>query len=208
MNTPGHRSASSPEGLLNALDGEPKLRQMETLLGEFNSFDVLDVARSELSHSRVIAWLLDPRGSHGLGETFLRSFLREAAVSASSTGIDTIGAADIDSWELSHAVVFKERHYIDILVMDETNRYVCPIENKIGSGEHSDQLSRYMKVVERSYGHLKPLPVFLTPGGIQPEKRADAERYAPLSYGKVAEIISHLLKDQVVCTSVPACWIF
>ena len=93
--------------------------------------------------------------------------------------------------------MFRERHNIDILVLDEANGYVCPIENKIESGEHSNQLSRYLRIVKRTYPELSPLPVFLTPGGGRPARRTDAEQYAPLSYGTIAELINRLRFDKV-----------
>ena len=191
----------NPEEVLRGLDAEARLPDLEALLTEFNLFDVLGVPRAEIRHSRVIAWLIDPLGSHGLGDAFLRGFLREAIHSASSIEIDVPSPTDIDGWDLSEAVVFRERHNIDILVMDETNGYVCPIENKIDSGEHSNQLSRYLRTVKRTYPDLSPLPVFLTPGGRRPARKADAEQYATLGYGTVAELINQLRSGHVAGTS-------
>ncbi len=190
-------SSPSLEEILRSLGAEPRLTELEILLTEFNLFEVLGVSKAEIRHSRVIAWLLDPNGSHDLGDTYLRVFLREAIVSASEIGIDVPNLADIYSRDLSAAAVFRERHNIDILVLDEANGYVCPIENKIESGEHSNQLSRYLSIVKRTYPDLSPLPVFLTPGGGRPAQRTDAERYAPLGYECVADLISQLLENQV-----------
>lgn len=190
-------SSPSLEEILRSLGAEPRLTELETLLTEFNLFEVLGVSKAEIRHSRAIAWLLDPHGSHGLGDAYLRGFLREAIVSAADIGIDVPNLADIGRWDLSVAAVFRERHNIDILVLDETNGYVCPIENKIESGEHSNQLSRYLSIVKRTYPDLSPLPVFLTPGGGRPARRTDAEQYAPLGYESVADLISQLLENQV-----------
>ena len=54
-------------------------REFETLedqLAEFNLFDILKIEHKELQHSALLAWLLNPRGSHGLGNYFLRTCLR------------------------------------------------------------------------------------------------------------------------------------
>ena len=185
---------STPEESLRALSADSRLKRLGELLTEFNLFDVLSVARSELQHSRVVAWLLDPNGSHGLGDAFLRGFLRQAALAANGVGIDTVTPTDIDGWNLGSAEVFLERHNIDILVIDESNGFVCLIENKIGSGEHSDQLSRYLGTVRRAYKTLTPFPVFLTPSGIHPAKAQDAEEYAPLGYEIISNLISEILE--------------
>lgn len=199
MTSSGQPGDSSPslEEILRSLGAEPRLTKLETRLTEFNLFEVLGVSKAEIRHSRVIAWLLDPHGSHGLGDIYLRGFLREAIVSAGEIGIDVPNLADIDSRDLSAAAVFRERHNIDIMVLDETNGYVCPIENKIESGEHSNQLSRYLRIVRRTYPGLSPLPIFLTPSGGRPAQRTDAEQYVPLSYGTIADLINQLLENRV-----------
>src|SRR5579885_2126896 len=43
---------------------------------QFNVFDVLDCKWRESGHSNIIAWLLDPNQSHGLGVAFLDGMLR------------------------------------------------------------------------------------------------------------------------------------
>jgi hypothetical protein len=40
-------------------------------------------------------------------------------------------------------IVLREWQRIDILLLDEDHRLATIIKNKIGTGEHSDQLSRY-----------------------------------------------------------------
>ena len=158
-------------------------------------------AKNRSCHHQVDL-VLDPRGSHGLGDMFLRGFLRApSAVAASAEAADALGlnaitAVDVDGWDFGEAEVFIERHNIDILVIDEGNGIVCLIENKIGSDEHSNQLSRYLKTVTRTYGHLNPLPVFLKPGAIQPANQRDAKRYVPMGYGLVVELIESILRNR------------
>ena len=196
-------ATASPEEALQALVLDKDLKRLEDLLAEFNLFDVLRIRRRERQHSAVIAWLLDPRGSHGLRDYFLRRFLSEAAAKASGRGIVGISPLDVDGWELSNIEVEIERHYadiehnyVDIMLIDATDGFVCLIENKIGSGEHSDQLSRYLETVEREYKGLNPFPIFLTPDGREPEAEDDAERYVPFGYRKVAELIERTLRTR------------
>ena len=37
----------------------------------FNVFDVLKISRTEIRHSNVLAWLLDPNGNHGYSHEFI-----------------------------------------------------------------------------------------------------------------------------------------
>ena len=43
--------------------------------GEFNAFDVLRYSDYEIRHSNMLAWLLQPDGSHRLGGQFLKWFV-------------------------------------------------------------------------------------------------------------------------------------
>ena len=187
---------TTSQEVLQALILDPDLEHLEDLLADFNLFDVLGIARAELQHSAFLAWLLDPRGSHGLRDYFLRTFLFKAAEEASSLGIGDITPLEVDSWKLSDIEVATERHYIDILVLGRSDGFVCLIENKIGASEHSNQLSRYLSTVESEYEGLDPFPVFLTPDGVEPESLADAERYVPFDYGEIADLIERTLKTR------------
>ena len=186
----------SPEEALQALILDPDLERLEDLLAEFNLFDVLGIARREPQHSALLAWLLDPRGSHGLRDYFLRLFLSEAAKEAQDREIGKFTPLDVDRWELTDIEVATERHNIDILLIGKTDELVCLIENKIGAGEQPGQLSRYLRRVEEEYEGLKPFPIFLTPDGMEPEREADAERWVPIDYGKVADLIERTLETR------------
>lgn len=184
------------EEALQALVLDEDLERLEDLLAEFNLFDVLKIERRELQHSALLAWLLDPRGSHGLRDYFLRRFLSEAAAEGRERGTTDVTPLDVDGWELGDVKVATERHNIDILLIDEADEFVCLIENKIGAVEHSDQLARYLITVESEYEGLSPFPIFLTPDGMEPEAEGDAERWAPLDYGKVADLIDRTLETR------------
>jgi hypothetical protein len=172
------------------------LERLEDLLAEFNPFDVLKIERRETQHSALLAWLLDPRGSHGLRDYFLRRFLSEAAAKAQEEGVGSVTPLDVDGWDLGGIEVATERHNIDILLTDEGDEFFCIIENKIGAGEHSNQLARCLRIAESEYEGLVPFPIFLTPDGIEPESAGDAGRYVPLGYEKVADLIDRTLRTR------------
>ncbi len=174
----------------------PDLQRLEDLLAEFNLFDVLEVWHRELQHSAFLAWLLNPRGSHGLRDYFLRRFLSEAARAAQEQGVEAPTPFDVDSWALIDVEVVRERHHIDILILSGVDHFACLIENKIFSREIPGQLREYLNTVEQEYTELIPFPVFLTPEGIEPQEKEDAERYVPLSYQQVASILDRTLETR------------
>ena len=150
--------AVSPREALERLVLDEDLERLEDLLAEFNLFDVLKVERREPQHSALLAWLLDPRGSHGLGSTSCVAFslkLRWRLASVES------GKSHRSSWTDGSSTTLKWRpnaHRIDIMLVAEADEFVCLIENKIGAGEHSNQLSRYLDTVEREYEGPQSIP--------------------------------------------------
>jgi len=104
----------------------------------FNIFKLLGVATHEVkTHSKFLAELLNPKGSHEQGPVFLKLFLSQF---------------DIVDFDPSSASVKVEFHTgtvsedtggrIDILITDAHRRHII-IENKIYAGEQANQLLRY-----------------------------------------------------------------
>lgn len=122
-----------------------ELLHLENLLTRFNLFEAIGVIRQELRHSDLLACLLDPSSNHGLGVIFLKELLQ--AVLLMTEVESAISSTDLDFWRLGKATVQREWHYIDILVLDDANRFAVIIENKIDSNERPGQLSRYLEDV-------------------------------------------------------------
>jgi hypothetical protein len=166
------------------------LEELESIVDRFNIFMSLGIINQEVRHSNFLAWLLDPAETHGIGDYFLKLFLKYVAVNNQNV-LRQVNIIDIDSWDLDNTVVQKEWHAIDILLLDESNLFLCVIENKIDSGEHSDQLTRYQRIVESHYPAYRKLFIYLTVNGERPEKD---EIYVSVSYTQVAEMISRVLQ--------------
>jgi hypothetical protein len=106
------------EGLANSKD----LRRLETLLAEFNIFEALGLVRQELRHSDFLAFLLNPRQNHRLGDVFLGSFLNLVLKRAAE---DVFGDASLDKVDLNSVRVRREWYRIYILVVDEARQFGC-----------------------------------------------------------------------------------
>ena len=48
------------------LVGNSKLEELSAKLDEFDIFQVLRIEQTEIRHSNVLSWLLNPQESHGL----------------------------------------------------------------------------------------------------------------------------------------------
>lgn len=165
------------------------LERLEALLAQFNIFEALGAVRQELRHSDFLAFLVDPAQNHGLGDAFLKRLLKRALVEAADS---RLSAVEVDVADLHSATVRREWQNIDILIHDPENHLICAIENKIDSGEHSEQLQRYRKIVEGEFPNERVIFLFLTPEGDQPSDEA----YIPISYALVADLVSAVRQNR------------
>lgn len=178
------------EILENFVIDNVELERIEELTSQFNIFQALNIAEWEVRHSNFLAWLMDPSETHGLNDYFLKKLLLRVSSLAKDAGLTGLSPIDIAIMDFSEVSVRREWRGIDILVFDEENGFVCVVENKIRSGEHSDQLGRYRDLVEKEFPGLKKQLVFLTPDA----KPASDERYLSVSYDVVCETIEHVIR--------------
>ncbi len=125
----------------------------ETVRGKrFNPFDVLRYSDYEIRHSNVLAWLLQPNESHGIGDAFIREFTTALADEAGRQGI-RLGRVPT-SFEAEHVRVERERYYVDITIFFEKERMVFAIENKTGEAllEHKRQVEQYEETIREKDG--------------------------------------------------------
>lgn len=159
------------------------LQGLEQRLGRFNIFDALGVVRREINHSNFLAWLLDPYASHGQGDLFLKAVLIDL-LRKSPPDRRPFSAVEIDGSDLRGVEIRREWKNIDLLISCEEPAFVVAIENKVYSGEHSDQLNRYEATVRGTF-KAPAMFVFLT---IEGEQASD-EGWVPYSYRDVHHVL-------------------
>ena len=169
------------------------LEELKSITNQFNIFASLGVVRQELRHSNFLSWILNPFETHNLGDYFLSSFLKMAAFNKSEDKIIDLDLLDIDALDFSDASVLVEWQKIDILMVDDTNKVLCVIENKIDTKEHSNQLTRYREKVEANYPNYKKLFIYLTINGEEPENNPE---YLSVGYKQISNLIDTLLKSK------------
>lgn len=115
-----------------------KYEQLNKISGNaFNVFNVINVTSDEVRlHSRFLAELLNPKGSHGQEHLFLQLFTEQLEI-------------DLD---YNSATINVEKHigtkklitggYIDIYIKDSNGKSII-IENKIYARDQESQLLRY-----------------------------------------------------------------
>ncbi|NEM97188.1 PDDEXK-like family protein [Pontibacter burrus] len=126
-----------------------KLREQD----DFNIFGILRSKTDEVRvHSRFIAELLNPKGSHRLNGTFLESFLEMSSLPVLL---------------YPNPQVHKEYKDIDILIRSGTKAII--IENKIWARDQKRQLDRYYEIM-KAEGAQEIKIIYLTLDGKEPSE--------------------------------------
>lgn len=124
----------------------------------YNLFSILSIERYELKHSALIANLLDPEGSHGCGDAFLRAFF-EIALKGTAYPFES-SSPDSCTEHYTGPIAGDTGGRIDILV--KSSQYGLIIENKIYAGDQDKQLIRYDNYGKKDLKVDRYLLVYLT----------------------------------------------
>lgn len=157
------------------------LRDLARRTEALNIFSALGVADREIRHSRFLAWLLNPKGTHGFGAQFLAAFLGHVC---SKDG----KALRAPQFAIDETEVICEADRVDLLIINRPARFLCAIENKIRIEQGEGQLTRYRRKLEAEYRDWTCRFVFLT---LQGERPADPA-YRPLSYIDVLAVLGRV----------------
>lgn len=197
------------------------LKTLEKKFNKFNIFDCLRLTRTEIRHSNFLAWLLDPNETHGLNDYFLKEFLKEILINKKSE-IEKINGKnltlkkyesdetivekytipslfDIDYWDMQNAEILREHENIDLLIIDETNKFIFVIENKVDTCQHDNQLTKYRTYVDEQYSNseYKKLYVYL-----KPKKEDVEEPYIYIGYDLIQKILEKIINDKQINNEV------
>lgn len=167
----------------NLLNDEDFLK-VEQLLNQFNIFKALNRETKENPHSDFLAFLFNPRGSHGLGDFFLKEFLKE-------TFPEKI--IELDSKNFSNISIKREwyckKDRLDVVLFDSHAKEIYAIEHKIQSKQGNNQLKRYLNHLDKKFRDYKKYPIFLTKSG----EDAKADRWQAIDYEVVLNVLNKTL---------------
>jgi hypothetical protein len=162
----------------------------------FDPWEIAGLRRNEVRNSAILAWLLDPEGSHGFGDRPLvallhyvhqwrKTFFPKSAGQYCRVEVETNPTGD-------------ETNRVDIEI--DAQNFFLLIEVKIDAAEQEKQIQRYCQEAEiRAAGRDKAV-VFLTPQGREPLTRGD--EFTPydvpcISWRKLANVIGTSLDDSL-----------
>lgn len=132
----------------------------------FNIFSILDLETKEnKTHSNFLAALLNPKGTHGMNDVFLSSFLKH--INFDEAIFPTLSASVIVENDLGHNdYENKTGGRLDIDIIAE-NGFSIVIENKINAGDQFAQIERY-----KNYKGSNCSVYYLTLSGKEPSNES------------------------------------
>mgnify|MGYP001628303484 CR=1 FL=1 len=155
-----------------------------------NVFHVLGMQNREEVPARVVAWLLDPQGTHGLGTRVLLDFVTLLLRKRPQHGREALIRILNDASLWSTAVYREESEggdRVDILVHAPMASIV--IEVKMASSEHGQQTKRYARRYRRAKGTAF---VYLAPSGAPPPSSAE---FIGFSYNDLCDTVVQAIED-------------
>lgn len=176
----------------------PELNKLENMLDQFNGFETLGIVNTEIRHSNVIAWLLNPKENHGIGDNFLKEFLKYFISRNKELLEGKVSLFEFEVLNYSDVEIRREWNNIDILIIikELNKKFVVIIENKVNSTEHDNQLQRYRKIIEDEFHDYTQLYIYLTPEEMDPSD----DKWINLNYNIIADLIDNIImfrKDMI-----------
>lgn len=185
-----------------------KLQSIEANLNRFNPIKVMKMEGMEIRHSAILAWLLNPMETHGLGDHFLKAFLSE---SIKGDHGKKPYALQVSQSDMRDADVRCEWNNIDIFILSPQNRWAFIVENKVHSRQHKGQLFKYRERImelfrsqdasDESTPEIDIRGIFLTLN----EEAAEDTEYTSIKYEKICRFLklyleqeTHLLSPEVM----------
>lgn len=146
---PASQTTPSLDDLESLFVNNRELDEIRAHLSKFNPIKTMGMERMEIRHSAILAWLLNPQETHGLGDKFLKAFVSEALRGHHAAMQPS--ALKVSQADMMDAEVRREWRHIDILIISPANKWIFVIENKFDSGQHTNQLNRYLDLVRSTF---------------------------------------------------------
>ena len=152
--------------------------------GPSDFLEIIRRARDENTHSRILAWLLNPTGQHGLGCALVRRMVEHCTVEPvpASLAVRTVAFSE-----------WRNDREADLVVRGED--FTLVIENKVDASEQPRQCD---DLYSNFKNECAPLFLFLTPDGRKPRTATtpSAQRaFKTLSWPEVRAMIETALNE-------------
>lgn len=179
---------------INDKEAQEKFNAIKNSVMDFNIFEITGLGNQEIKHSNTLAWLFGDN-EHGLKYQILERFLKFTLENDNNTSESYENLEKYLKIQEKNIRIFRESHNIDLLLIDENNKLVITIENKVEADESEKQLPRYRKFIDNKFKKFKRIYIFLTKDGRLPEDETEQDWWLVATYKMVSKNIESLLNN-------------
>lgn len=187
------------EDILQFIINNDNLEIVKAKLNRFNPLKILRIQDYEVRHSNILAWIFDPSENHNFDDRILKRFLLKVLLKPLNGDVITeVGNIyNLQNKNFYDCKIYREKYNIDLLIVSENSKIVILIENKVYSGEHSNQLERYFKIATNEFKNYLIIPILLTLEGNEPS----SDRYFSASYEDIIQSVEFVITNYTDRTS-------
>ena len=183
---------------INDKEAQEKFNAIKNSVMDFNIFEITGLGNQEIKHSNTLAWLFGDN-EHELKYQILERFLKFTLKNSNNTSESYENLEKYLKIQEKNIRVFRESDNIDLLAIDENNKFVITIENKVEADEGEEQLLKYRKFIDDKYNDFERIYIFLTKDGRLPADETERGWWLIATYKMVSKNIESLLnKNQTI----------
>jgi len=149
-------------------DVQDILSQINDNVMDFNILEITGMGTQEIKHSNILVWLFGD-SEHNLEYQILDDFLKKVIDENNDKNLDSLKKYLYLPEDTNRDItIFREKDNIDLLIVDESNKFIITIENKIYaservSGSDGGQLAKYESIINEKYSsQYNKIFIFLT----------------------------------------------
>ena len=180
------------------------LDKIKNSVMNFNILEITGMGSQEIKHSNILAWMFS-NSEHNLEYKILEDFLKKIVEFNEVSEATTFLKHYIYLSEKSKNItIYREKDNIDLLIVDNANKVVIAIENKVYANERSDgkyggQLKNYCKIVDENYKNFKnKIFIYLTIDGLSPESEENQKIWLNATHEMIGEAVEDILEKQTI----------
>jgi len=180
---------------------DPDFEEIQNLqTGVVDFMSILRVEKKELQHSNMLSWLFNPNENHGLGDYFIKAFIKKCFIANHHSPIGYNGKElsimQFDGLVFDDLVVKREHRNIDLLFSSEKSNFAMVIENKIFSGEALGQLTKYRTYADEKFKDKEHLTLVYLSFYNQVISEDEQQNYLQITYEDIKEILKDIIKNE------------
>lgn len=157
-------------------------------------WEVASLRRDEVRNAKALAWFLDCRGSHGMGNSILVGILR----SLKSKLFEGVNFDDFGNYSVNveNCPDGNRDNRVDIEIFGD--KIYLIIEVKIDAPEGHDQINRYCRIADSTHSGKNWAVIYLTPQGKASAYQLEfQEKVILMSWRYVASSISDTIRSRL-----------